>query len=318
MVSVSVIVAVYQAEKYIQRCLDSLKRQSLQDFEVLLIDDGSRDKSRNICEEYAAKDNRFRFFHKENGGVATARQMGLDNARGEFVIHVDPDDWVDSSMLEELLNKALADSADVVICDYYVDNGKCKNIIKQEPSKLKHESVFYDLANGKLHGSCCNKLVRTACFQKYNIEFLKDVIFCEDLLVNLKLAEKPIKFSYLPRAFYHYYQAEKHVSAVHHYSIKRLLSLQTIVSWLEQKNDSAIKIGIEKLKKNAKWTAFFIKEFNNTEFKNLYPDVNSTFRINLSSLGHWDFFVTIALLISLPFARALFQVKVFVTTLWRR
>ena len=97
---ISVIVAVYKAEKYIHRCLDSILSQTLRDIQVVLVDDGSPDKSGEICDEYAQKDNRVFVIHKKNGGVSSARQIGLESATGEFVIHIDPDDWIEKDMFE--------------------------------------------------------------------------------------------------------------------------------------------------------------------------------------------------------------------------
>ncbi|SOD11541.1 Glycosyltransferase involved in cell wall bisynthesis [Fibrobacter sp. UWB16] len=316
--NISVIVAVYQAENFIRRCLDCLQRQTLKNFEVLLVDDGSFDQSGAICDEYAAHDCRFKTIHKGNGGVATARQVGFDNAKGDFFIHVDPDDWVDSTMLEELLKKALIDDADVVICDYYLESGKQRKYYKQEPTKLNHDAYFYDLVNEKLHGACWNKLVRTECFRKYGIKFDLNMNYCEDLFVNLKLAEKPVKISYLPKAFYHYYQNVNHNSLIQQHSMKRLNSLKNIISWLEQKKDPFVENGVAELKKSSKWTAFLICEFTDSDFKGLYPEVNKLFNFNLHTLGHWEFFITIALFFSLPFARRLFKAKVCITTMWNQ
>ena len=106
MPKISIIVPVYKAETYLSRCLDSIINQTFKNFEVLLIDDGSPDCSGEICDKYAAMDTRIRVLHKENGGVSSARQMGLDNAKGEYTIHADPDDWVEPNMLEELYKKA--------------------------------------------------------------------------------------------------------------------------------------------------------------------------------------------------------------------
>ncbi|MGM9741747.1 MAG: glycosyltransferase family 2 protein [Candidatus Cryptobacteroides sp.] len=96
---ISVIVPVYNAESTIRRCVDSILAQTFTDFECLLIDDGSKDRSGAICDEYAEKDSRVRVFHKENGGVSSARNLGLDNATGEWIAFVDSDDWVDSYYL---------------------------------------------------------------------------------------------------------------------------------------------------------------------------------------------------------------------------
>ena len=115
---ISVIVPIYNVENYLQRCVDSILSQSFIDFELLLINDGSPDNSGKICDEYAEKDNRVRVFHKPNGGVSSARNLGLDNALGEWIAFVDSDDYVDVDYLQELHSFALAYSADFVVMRY--------------------------------------------------------------------------------------------------------------------------------------------------------------------------------------------------------
>jgi glycosyltransferase involved in cell wall biosynthesis len=102
---ISVIVPVYNAEKYLHRCIDSILAQTYTDFELLLIDDGSPDNSGAICDEYAAKDSRVRVFHKENGGVSSARNLGLDNVRGEWITFVDSDDYIHQDFLSSFSKK---------------------------------------------------------------------------------------------------------------------------------------------------------------------------------------------------------------------
>lgn len=114
MPKISVIVPVYNTEKYLHRCVDSILAQTFTDFELLLVNDGSTDGSGAICDEYAQKDSRVRVFHKENGGVSSARNIGLDNASGEWITFVDSDDWLDSIFLEKLCFDNL-DNVDIVI-----------------------------------------------------------------------------------------------------------------------------------------------------------------------------------------------------------
>ena len=106
---ISVIIPVYNAESTLRRCVDSVLAQTFTDFECLLINDGSKDKSGEICEEYAARDSRIRAFHKENGGVSSARNLGLDNAAGEWIAFVDSDDWVGEKYLESFSDHLDAD-----------------------------------------------------------------------------------------------------------------------------------------------------------------------------------------------------------------
>lgn len=203
--AVSVIVPVYKAEAYLHRCVDSILTQTFTDFELLLIDDGSPDRSGMICDEYAIKDTRVRVFHKENGGVSSARQLGLDKALGEYVIHADPDDWVEPDMLEELYNEAKKENADMVICDYFNEyrNGK-QYYVRQLLPSLDSQAVLQQLLSMKLHGSCWNKLVRRTCFINWSIRFPESIHIWEDLWVNCLLCNHDIHISYLNKALYHY------------------------------------------------------------------------------------------------------------------
>lgn len=205
MVKVSIVLPVYNASTTIKRMLDSILAQTLHEFEVLMIDDGSTDESGRILDEYSAKDKRFKVFHKQNEGVAMARQLGVDNAKGEFCIHADADDWMDPTMLEELYAKAKAEDADVVIADYLVCSKQGETVCKQQPSELSPEQVLQDMFDNKLFGALWHKLVRTDLYRKYNARFFKGINHCEDLLVWVQLLQHPeIKITYLPMAFYHY------------------------------------------------------------------------------------------------------------------
>ena len=104
MPKVSIIVPVYKAEQYLHRCVDSILSQSFTDCELILVDDGSPDKSGEICDEYASRDSRIQVIHKQNGGVSSARNAGLDVAHGEYVWFVDSDDWIENDSLKEIYN----------------------------------------------------------------------------------------------------------------------------------------------------------------------------------------------------------------------
>ena len=124
--SISVIVPVYNTEQYLRRCIDSVLAQTYKDFELLLIDDGSKDSSGAICDEYAAQDARVRVFHKENGGVSSARNVGLDNAQGEWITFIDSDDYFLSKGLEILYYTAMRAGVKVCAANFYVEKQKKK------------------------------------------------------------------------------------------------------------------------------------------------------------------------------------------------
>ena len=121
MTKISVIVPVYNAEKYLHRCIDSILAQTFTDFELLLIDDGSKDNSGKICDEYAAKDSRIRVFHKKNGGVSDARNWGIDRAKGDYIVFVDSDDYVEDCYLQVLHNERVGELS---VCSYIYETDK--------------------------------------------------------------------------------------------------------------------------------------------------------------------------------------------------
>ena len=205
MTKITIILPVYNASATIGRMLDSLKAQTLAEFEVLMIDDGSTDGTGAILDEYSLSDNRFKAVHKKNGGVSAARQTGIELAQGEYVIHADSDDWIDATMLEEMYAKAKAEDADVVIADFYSNTDTRQTLCRQQPSALKPGVVLHDLFQ-QLHGSCCNKLVRRVCYSKYHVRFPEGINHCEDLLTWVQLFQHDdVRVAYLPKAFYHYY-----------------------------------------------------------------------------------------------------------------
>ena len=211
---ISIIIPVYKAEIYIHNCIESILAQTFKDFEVLLIDDGSPDKSGEICDKYAELDCRVRVFHNENGGVSFARQFGIDNARGEYTIHADPDDWVEPDMLEDLYAKAQEEDADMVMCDYFVNFKNEQQYRKSQPSALDHKTVLKEMFL-QLTCSCWNKLIRRSCYIKYGIKFDPELSYCEDLMFNSSLLLHDIRISYIPKAYYHYVQDANPDSIIH-------------------------------------------------------------------------------------------------------
>ena len=163
MADVSIIIPVYNSEQWLADCLESVIGQTLRDIEVILIDDGSTDRSGAICDEYAAMDQRLKVIHTLNEGVSAARQKGLETATGNYIIHVDADDWIDRNYIEVLYNYAEQWQTDILICDYYKENNDKSLLIRQKPVSLVPKDVQHQLFHG-LHGSLCNKLVRRSVY----------------------------------------------------------------------------------------------------------------------------------------------------------
>lgn len=282
MVKVSIIVPIYNAEKYLHRCVDSLLAQDFSDYEILLIDDGSLDASSKICDDYAQKECKVKVFHQKNSGVAAARQLGIEQAQGEYTIHVDADDWVDAAMLKELWSKVEDTKADMVICDYFEEyqNGTKRIIQKCEYS---NKSELIRALFQQLHGSCWNKLVRRACYNEVGIKFDTMVSYCEDLLFNVSVIQTGIKVIYLPMAFYHYDQYSNGTSLVKGMSIKKLMSRIQVIKSLEHilKEDLSMYEDLLFLKKaKVKDDVFFGNYYSKELFIELFREINHQYIAN--------------------------------------
>lgn len=178
---VSIIVPVYNAEKYLNRCIDSILSQTMTDFELLLIDDGSKDNSGRICDEYAAKDVRVRAFHKPNGGVSSARNLGLDNAKGKWITFVDADDRCSCNYLEHLLSK-VDDDTDLiisyaVICDSTGE--KAEVYPEYRVNATNFERLFVD-SDMHWHTSPWAKLYRASIIYENSLRFNEMMHIGED------------------------------------------------------------------------------------------------------------------------------------------
>lgn len=288
--AISVIVAVYKAEGYLHRCVDSLLAQTFTDFEILLIDDGSPDCSGDICDEYAAKDNRIRVIHKENGGVSSARQCGIDNACGEYTIHADPDDWVEPDMLEELYRIARKEHADMVICDFYEHLNNQTNRCECKPTSLDHHTVLHELFQ-KLPGSCCNKLVKRACYSEHNIKFPKDVSCGEDLMFNAQILMYPVKVCYLGKAFYHYERSDNPNSIVKNSVYNKQEYINRIHFVLNLFKDKECRVIKESALKEIIIESLLYSDFSYATFIEIFGPVQQVFKKPLHIKGLFLFII---------------------------
>lgn len=154
MAEVSMIVPVYQVEKYIAQCIESVLNQTFQDFELILIDDGSKDQSGIICDAYAAKDDRVRVIHTENRGAATARNTGLAYASGRYITFLDGDDYLDEKMIARLYDVICHSSYDMVVCDFLnlLPDEKDNFIVYLQETTVNGREVLEHLKNERNHG----------------------------------------------------------------------------------------------------------------------------------------------------------------------
>lgn len=178
---ISIIIPVYNSEQYLRACIDSVLEQSYTDFELLLINDGSSDASGKICDEYALKDARVKAFHKENGGVSSARNLGLDHAKGEWVCFVDSDDFVSDVFLKEIIQELYSSQCDILIqpLTRVVGGEYHMEIMSHKNNKLQIEEFLKEF-NVTIFGYVAGKAYRNMLLKSNKIKFDQDMTFGED------------------------------------------------------------------------------------------------------------------------------------------
>ena len=207
--SVSIIVPVYNAEKTIRRCIESILHQSCGDFELLVVDDGSPDSSGAICDAYAAGDARVRVFRKENGGVSAARNLALEQARGKYIQFLDSDDWITPDATLLLLRAAEEHEADLVISDFYRVVGErvsVKGDIEEGSVLTQEEYAAHMMENPAdfYYGVLWNKLYRRSIVERYRLRMDEEISWCEDFLFNLEYIRCARRFYALNVPIYYY------------------------------------------------------------------------------------------------------------------
>ncbi|MGM0777908.1 MAG: glycosyltransferase family 2 protein [Bacillota bacterium] len=217
----SIIVPVYKVEPYLRQCINSILDQTFNDFELILVDDGSPDNCPQICDEYAEKDNRIKVIHKENGGLVSARKIGLKAATGKYIGYVDSDDWIEVDMYNRLCEAAKLHSADIVICDmvknYQDKEVKQEQIIK--PGLYNKEAMNYYLYpimlySGEfykfgLHPSVSNKIFKRDLIEKNQHRVKEEIKLGEDVACTIPcLLDAEIIYVLDKEYLYHYRQIE--------------------------------------------------------------------------------------------------------------
>jgi glycosyltransferase involved in cell wall biosynthesis len=280
---VSVIVTIYNRGKYIEKCVRSLLDQTLDNVELVVVDDASTDASlsilNSVLEDYP---NRKPLVHmiclEKNAGRAVARQTGIDHVKGEYVIHVDSDDWVDLDMLELLYSKAKETDADIVGCNLTHEYGTNKCVFKQSYSGNVEEDIRR-LLNGKLFPSLCTSLTRTSIIRENGITFPQGLDTGEDLLFNLHLYLHAHKVVGIDSASYHYRHTEDSGSFQHtEKSIKSVIEVARRIENLMKETGNYEKYKKEILFRKFSMKCALVTDFKNSaynkEWLNLFPETH--------------------------------------------
>lgn len=291
MAKVSVIVPVYNVEKYLKRCLDSLINQTLSDIDIICINDGSKDSSLQILEQYAQKDSRIVIYNQENSGLSVARNTGLEHASGEYIGFVDSDDWVDLDFYEKLYNSAKNNNADIAVADFIREhpNKKPKRL------KLKEEKIYTTPEDKfmicKVHREGCvwNKIYRTEFIKSINLKFVPKMYY-EDRDFTIRSLYFSKKLVTTPNTYYRYFVNPKSIVNKRrnyiqdeHYILVRQQVLQFIKEHNIKVPDGLYKAEIYRYKLFGK-TLFTIKESINSKYIFLFGKIQ-IFKMRLKNNG---------------------------------
>ncbi len=208
---ISVIVPVYNVEKYLNRCVDSIINQTYKNLEIILVDDGSPDNCSKICDEYANKDRRIKVVHKENGGLPSARNTGVENATGDYITFVDSDDWIDINMYNNMMSHNR--DYDIIRTEFIKHDGT-KELFKSEPPyntislidcSSNRNELFELLYRIKMHANiCCMLMKKTIIDLVYPFE--EAIQLGEDLLIAVSLFCVCRNVLFIPKHYYYYFQ----------------------------------------------------------------------------------------------------------------
>ena len=281
---VSVIITIYNREKYIEQCVRSLLEQTLDSVELVVVDDASTDASlsifNNVLEEYPDRQPLVNLISLEkNSGRAVARQTGIDHVKGEYVIHVDSDDWIDRDMLELLYSKAKETDADIVGCNVIHEYRTRQCIFKQSYSGDIEEDIRR-LLNGKLFPSLCTSLTRTSIIRDNGITFPQGLDTGEDLLFNLQLYLQAHKVVGIENASYHYRHTKDSGSFQHtEKSIKSVIEVARRIETLMRETGNYEKYERDILFRKFSMKCALVTDFKNRaynkEWLNLFPETHS-------------------------------------------
>lgn len=236
---ISVIVPVYNVEEYLNKCVESIVNQTYKNLEILLIDDGSPDSCPEMCDDWAEKDSRIRVIHKENGGLSSARNMGLDNCSGDYVGFIDSDDWIDLNFFETLYNNLKKDGADISVVGVWkvYENGMKSQTEKFTKRTFSREETLHNFLYFK------NNLAGGVTDKIFKIELFDDVRFplgliAEDRYVHAVIYSKINKLVFDPVPMYYYLTRENSIctSGLNSHTFDRIEITKMICKYLESIN----------------------------------------------------------------------------------
>lgn len=282
---ISIIIPVYNGEEYIERCLDSISKQSYENIEIIIINDGSTDNTQLICDGYLEKECRARVVSKENEGVSVARNAGLDLAVGDYIYFADADDYVLQDGIKNLVNKVDETAADLIVAEYYVADRF--NESKVSPLVTNDRDGFLcSILTGRNHSALWNKLFKRKLFDK--VRFIENICYMEDrvLIVDILIFCQP-KISFLDFPVYVYWQDENSITGSKDKRILKIFNAHILVAKKINKHVSNADV-IRGFSFGAFKSIFFV--LRNVDYKFIHYSVisASSFYYELTALGFWS------------------------------
>ena len=299
---ISIIIQIYNSENNIDRCIKSVINQTYKNIEIILIDDGSQDSSLKKCYEYSKIDSRIRIIHKENEGVAIARNVGINSSTGEFITFVDSDDWLDKSAIENLYNDLKEKNVDIVRGNYAIDNerntydyGKLygfENCLLKNDNNYKRKQLIKEILNGKFLAYVWLLLIKKSILTENKLYFKEKVTMMEDTIFYIELIKLNYNIYISNKINYHYYDNLNSVTKSKNNILKNIESIINVNSILFKiLNDNEyimimntnqcnmiINLIYKLYKINYKDKNFLIKELNklidNENFQKMINNVN--------------------------------------------
>ena len=258
---VSIIVPVYNVEAYLSRCVESILRQTHENLELLLINDGSTDQSGAICDDYALKDKRVNVIHQKNAGVSAARNAGLDNAKGEWIGFVDADDWVKSEMFEKLLKAAIYNEKLLACCNYirYYSDEKQTFKIYSNTEKVVMREQMLELCIGIEHSHFFGRNIQfiyhhtvlDGTIENCPIRFDVSIHFCEDVLFLVQALVLVDSVAYIPDLLYYYFQREgSAINSINEKNLTALVANKQILKLVEKFSSRLFLLAAQKYAHN--------------------------------------------------------------------
>lgn len=284
---ISIVVPIYNMKQYLARCVDTLLNQTYTNYEIILVNDGSTDGSEELCEEIVAKYPQVRYVYKENGGLSSARNAGIENALGDYIIFPDPDDWVTEEYLETLVELHVKYDSDLEICGYYVSDENGDNNVHSNKSEQifdKNDALLKLVSSQWFCGFAWNKLYHLDIIRQNNLWFDTELGMAQDLHFAFRYILNCKKISFNPAPCYFYYQ---HIGGVTNVksplTARKISGLKTYEKFIELSSNEFPQVTnmVKSTLANMSMHFTFIYLYTNMSDKEIYSKLRKTTKDNM-------------------------------------